>query len=166
MEVWSEYHIETDLRLLCPQRIGPGLLKLVPRQSSLLKRMTCYHHLSIAHRTVSPVVEINGCCFLEIRTDWESVYPANQVHRHCSSKNLAWGAWLVQFVEYATLILGVTSSSPMLGIEFTQKQNRTKKLAGWVSIHKNGTLSGRGHSSPLNMALRFYPYRCSKMWCH
>ena len=65
------------------------------------------------------MVEINSWCFLEMRTDWESVYPAKQVHRHCSSKNLAWGAWLVQFVEYATLVLGVMDSSPTLGVEFT-----------------------------------------------
>ena len=31
------------------------------------------------------------------------------------------GAWLVQWVEHATLDLGVMCSSPMLGVEFTFK---------------------------------------------
>lgn len=38
------------------------------------------------------------------------------------TKKMSWGSWLALSVEYVTLDLGVESSSPTYGIEFTFKK--------------------------------------------
>ena len=39
-------------------------------------------------------------------------------------RNDSWGTWLAQLVEHMTFDLGVVSSSPVLGIEITLKNEK------------------------------------------